>query len=152
MKTAIFPTISNPPTFGVILSLRYVEKLYEKIYVCVEDKPRVLNTDKIVHLLSVALGKDNLKYAVISNKADFTELTILPTKLPKFDDILTDNPRVYSNLIGKGYQNVVLIPKPLGWDETFHRVAYNRSTLYEKVMNDIRTSNNPEKYVKDYMK
>jgi len=152
MKTAIFPTTSNPPTFGTILSLRQVEDVYEKIFVCVEDKSRMISTEKIISMLSIVLSKKNSKFRIISNKTNFETATTFPPTLPKFDDIITDNPKIYSNLIGKGYGNVILIPKPLGWDDTFHRIAYERSMTYEKVMNDIKTSNYPEEYIKENMK
>ena len=149
MVTAIFPTISNPPTFGMILGLRYIEDLYDKIFVVVYDKPKVINTYQVVIMLKKVLCKSGLKYSVITNKTNFETVTTLPPELPKFERILTDNTRIYSNLLHKGHINVTLIPKPIGWDESFHRVAYQRSVALEGINNSIKTISDPEGYVED---
>lgn len=152
MVTAIFPTTSNPPTFGTILGLKYIEDMYDKIFVVVYDKPKVINTYQVVAMLKKVLCKDGLKYSVITSKVDFEKATILPPELPKYEKIITDNPRIYGNFAHKGYTNVTLIPKPVGWDDTFHRIAYQRSMALEGIINSIKTIGDPEGYVKNMKK
>lgn len=152
MVTALFPTISNPPTFGTILSLKYIENIYDKIFIVVRDVPLALSIDRVVTMLDKVLCQGNSKYAILINGADFTRLTTLPKELPNCDVIITDDTRTYTNLIGKGYDNILLIPRPIGWDDTFHRIAFQRSLTLERVNNGIRTIINPDEYVEKMKK
>ena len=151
MVVALYPTVSNPPTFGMILGLKYIEDMYEKIFIVVEKKSLIFEVHRVVAMLEKVLCKDSSKYSILLNEANFENLTIVPKELPEYDIIITDNPRVYANLINKGYVKTVLIPRPIGWDETLHRIATQRSLVLEKVLNTIRTINNPNDYV-DNMK
>jgi hypothetical protein len=152
MTVALFPTNSNPPTFGTILALKYVEDLYEKIFVVIRDKPLMISTAQAVNMIEKVLCTNTHKYAVISNDCDFENTTILPKQLPAYDVIITDNPNIYSNLLSKGYINMNLIPKPLGYDETMHRVAYKRSLILERILDQMRTIRNPDEYMKEVKK
>jgi hypothetical protein len=138
-KIALFPTISNPPTFGVILSLRYIERHFNKIYVVIEDRPKMVKTKQAIEWMQDALDREKKKYDVISNIADFKNLTELPDDLPKFDTIITISTEIFANLISKGYKNVMMIPKIIGWDETYHRIAYERSVILDKINSSIAT-------------
>lgn len=139
---ALFPTISNPPTFGTILTLRYIEKYFEKIFVVVYDKPRLLQTDDIVEMLQLTLDPTAMKYVVISSDVDFSNITVLPSTLPKHDTIITVSDRIFANFVSKGYTNCKMIPDMHGWDELLHRTAFHRSIALNKLKRDI------EKYKK----
>jgi hypothetical protein len=152
MKTALYPTKTNPPTFGMILGLRYIEDLYDKIYVCIYDKPKSLTTERMVHMLTKVLTKNTLKYNIIHHKADFENITLIPNDIPEFDEMITDNIKIYTNFLGKGYNNVVMMPRPIGWDDTFHRIAFERSMLYERICNSIKTSTDVDGYIKEHMR
>ncbi len=150
-KTALYPTISNPPTFGMVLGLKYIEDKYDKIFVCVNNKPLIIPINKVIYMLEKVLAKDNSKYSVITSDTDFENVTVLPQELPSFDDIITESTEIYSNFKSKGYGNVVLIPRPLGWHDTFHRIAYERSVILDEINASIKTCYEPEKYIKENM-
>ena len=147
MTVALFPTDSNPPTFGTILALKYIEHAYEKIFVVVRDKPVLLSTDQVMNMLNKVLCNDGMKYSIISSQCDFEHDTISHHKFPKFDELITENPNIYSNLLSKGYVKLRLIPKPLGYDDMFHRTAYKRSITLEKIFSEMNTTQTPEKYI-----
>jgi hypothetical protein len=152
MKTALFPATCNPPTFGTILALKYIEDKYDMITVVVEDKPLLLSTIQVMGMLTTVLCRNSMKYIIVANKCDFEEESLLPETLPKYDDIVTDNPKIYSNLISKGYRRIRLIPKPLGYEDMFHRIAYIRSITYERILKSLNISYAPEQYIKNVMK
>lgn len=134
---ALCPVEANPPTFGMILALKYVEKHFEKIYVVVEDKPSLIETKKAVAMLQWCLDRNIKKYNVLSNKANFKDITVLPEELPEHDVIITNCIKIFSNLTSKGYGNIKLIPTVSGYDETFHRTAYIRSCTFENIKNKL---------------
>lgn len=138
---ALFPTISNPPTFGTILSLRAVEDSYRKIYVVVLDEPKMLHTSEVITMLQNALDKNKNKYVVTSSEADFTKLTTIPNEIPEHDVVITTSTKIFANLMEKGYDNLRLISKLIGYDETMHRTAYHRSIVYEKLKNNVLIRN-----------
>jgi hypothetical protein len=118
----------------------------------IKDKPTLLNTTQVMNMMSKVLCNDSMKYVVISNKCNFEEVTALPLELPAYDILITDNPKIYSNLLSKGYVRLQLIPKPLGYDETMHRTAYKRSLIFERILGQIRTIQNPDEYMKEVKK
>jgi len=152
LMIALFPVTCNPPTFGTILALKYIEDKYDTINVVVEDKPLLLSTTQVMTMLTTVLCKNSMKYNVICDKCDFGEESVLPESLPKYDEVITDNPKIYSNLLSKGYRRIRLIPKPLGYEDMFHRVAYIRSITYERILKSLNISYAPEQYIKNVMK
>lgn len=133
--TAIIPATQNPPTFGFIVSLYNIAEEYEKIYIILQEKAYVFKSDMAKRLLEAVLCKYSTKFVVIVKDIDFSEVTILDDKdLPPYDVILSMSVKIYSNLLSKGYDNVKMIPSLSGYDETFHRLAFMRSTIY----NDLK--------------
>lgn len=141
MAVAIFPTRSNPPTYGKMLSLYHIIDNYDKIYVIVYDNPTLISTAKVVSMLKVVLCKFTDKFEVISSSTNFAKVTLLPDSIPKHDAILTTSKHVFANLAEKGYSNIILIPKAVGWDSTFNRIAFHRSLTYEQVKRDAQKLN-----------
>lgn len=133
-STAIFPVTANPPTFGMLLTLYNVADHFDKIYVIVKNKEYVFKPDISKAMLEAILCKYSSKFAVIISDINFEEDTIIDNRgLPSFDAIITDSVIIYSNLLSKGYKNLKMIPSSTGWDETFHRVAYVRSAIYDEL-------------------
>lgn len=137
-KTAIFPITGNPPTFGNVLSFMNICDKYDKIYVVVRDKTYVMSSAQSKNLLESVLCKFTPKFSVLKSKHDFKNDTTFEG-MPPYDDILTTDVEVYANLTGKGYDNAILVPSPIGWDDTFHRVAYCRSAILNRIRNEMVT-------------
>ena len=134
--TAIYPTTSNPPTFGTIYSLMSVCHEYDKIYVVVRDTNLVMSPKNIKRMLEKVLCMFTTKFVVIISDHDFAHDTAF-TGMPPYDEIITTDADILANLKSKGYIETRLIPKPIGWDDTFHRVAYYRSAIYTRIRNNI---------------
>jgi hypothetical protein len=126
--------------------------MYTKINVVVYDKPKLLNTYQVVNMLSKVLCQGSMKYNILVNKCDFENITVIPQELQDYDVLITENIRVYCNLLNKGYNNISLIPKPIGYDDMLHRIAYKRSLTLEKILSGMKTIHNPEEYVKEIKK
>ena len=140
-KTAIFPVSGNPPTFGILLSLYSVADFFDKIYVVIENKSYVIKPEMAKKMIELIVCKYSTKFVVIISDTDFKNDTIFDEKLPKFNVILTTSVKIYANLISKGYENVKLISFAKGWDETFHRVAYLRSSLESTINEKLKYVN-----------
>jgi hypothetical protein len=137
-KVAIFPTTSNPPTFGTILGLYGVVDDYDKIYVVIKDRTYVMNPEHVKDMLQTVLCKYSSKFKILIRDYDFKHDTTFP-RLPEYDNIITDDIEIQANLKSKGYVESILIPTPIGWDDTFHRIAYCRSAIYTQLQNSVKT-------------
>lgn len=137
--TVIYPTISNPPTFGTIFALFNICDKYDKIYVVVRDIRLVMSPEQVKNMLEFVLCRYTPKFSVIISKMDFRHDTNITSDIPEFDKIITSDIDVYANLLSKGYKNINLISFPIGWDNDFHRIAYERSNMYTKLRNDIKS-------------
>ena len=136
--TAIFPVIQNPPTFGFLLALYNIADDYEKIYIVLQKKSYVFKPEVAKNMLEVILNKYSTKFVVVIKDIDFSKDTILDNDdLPPYDYIITISKKVYANLLSKGYKNSRIIPSVKGWDETFHRLAYVRSSIYDEIKSTL---------------
>ena len=142
-KTAIFPTVSNPPCFGTIFLLLKIAEKYDEVIVLVYDKPGVMTTEDVVIRLGYVL--DNLagKFIVMSTDIDFANVNHFPTNeqgisLINDKDIVTTSKTIYANLVSKGYRNVLLLEPQAGYNESFHRIAYTRSLLLTRLRQTCR--------------
>ena len=138
-KIAVFPTISNPPTFGTIFLLLKIAEKYDNVIVLIYDKPGIIPTKSIVANLGYVLdqlGKN--KFITMSTDVDFAHLNEFPKddngiSLVTGKDIVTTSKTIYANLVGKGYQNCLLLERLPGYDESFHRIAYVRSLALDRL-------------------
>lgn len=137
-KNAIYPTLSNPPTFGTILLLMQLLHTYEHVDVLVYDKPQLLDTDYIVELLAYVLGYVEGRFSVVKTNIDFTHVNAFPRdergmSIITDKDVITTSSKIYANLKSKGFNNVFLTRLSPGYNESFHRMAFNRSVIYERI-------------------
>jgi len=131
--TAIFPVIQNPPTFGFLMSLYSIADNFEKIYIVLQNKPYIFSAEVAKKHLEAVLCKYSTKFVVIISNTDFSEDTTFDENIPPYDYILTTSIKVYSNLLSKGHSNTRIISSLKGWNETMHRIAYLRSTIYDEL-------------------
>lgn len=142
-KLAIFPTVSNPPTFGTVHLLLKLAERYDTVIVLVYDKPGIMTTNDVVAKLGYVL--DNLagKFIVMSTDIDFANVNQFPVNendvsIIDEKDIVTTSKTIYANLVGKGFQNCLLIEPFAGYNESFHRIAYTRSLLLHRLRQNCR--------------
>lgn len=138
-KTAIFPTLSNPPTFGTVFLLLKIAEKYDTVIVLIYDKPGIMPTEDVVAKLGYVLDQlGNGKFITMSTDVDFANVTKFPTNeqgisLINDKDIVTTSKTIYANLVGKGYQNCILLEPQAGYNESFHRIAYTRSLMLARL-------------------
>jgi hypothetical protein len=140
----IFPIVGNPPTFGTIYNLFSLVDYCEKIYVIIQKRFIVMHPENSKELLDDILCRYTNKFEVIISELDFKNLTEITDDIPDFDLIVTDCAETYTNLASKGYRNVKLMDGLIGYEDSFHRVAYIRSY----VLNNIRRSLAPYNFVR----
>ena len=143
-KNAIYLTLANPPTFGDAFILAQLAEKYDNVLVMVYDKPTVLPTRDVLVYLTVLTKQftcdcgNKPNFLVIATPLDFTRISILPNDtngvpINKEADIITTSTHIYSNLKAKGISNTYLVKKPYGYKDMFHRLAFSRSMIYEKL-------------------
>ena len=135
LKTVLIPVDAQPPTFGMVMSIMAIADNYDEIVICIRDKPILLDTEALIQMLSVVFRLP--KFMVISHTQDFEELVEFPQDLPFFNHVASMSDRVYTNLALKGY-GCYLIPRPLGYDETFHRHAWRQSNALDMLRSRIK--------------
>lgn len=136
-KIALFPTISNPPTFGTVHLLLKIAEKYDKIVVLVYNKPGIMLTVDVVNRLGYVLTQLSDKFTIVSSDADFSNINYLP-KLAENSDIVTTSTTIYTNLASKGYKHLLLVEPMMGYNESYHRIAYSRSLILERLRQAIR--------------
>jgi len=134
-KVVLIPLDAQPPTFGMVMSIMAVSDKYDEVVICVRDNPILMNTDLVVKMLSVIFRLP--KFMVVSHKQDFDDLVEFPTDLPYFTHVATLSERAYVAIATKGY-GVYLIPRVVGYDDFFHRVAWRQSHALEILRANVR--------------
>ena len=130
----LIPITAQPPTFGMVLSIMAIEKRYDKIILCVLDNPILIPTELILKMLSLVFVLP--KFTIISDAMNFETLVGFPHDLPEFNHVATTSERIYANLQVKGC-NCFLIPRAIGYDESFHRNAFKQSQVLELLRSKI---------------
>jgi len=134
----LFPITGQPPSFGSFISLSIVYKNYSKIYLCIYGKETVCTrTQSFEMIQSVCSMIQNVE--VIQTNDDFSTLSHIPKDLPVFDVLLTSDMTTYVNHISFGLWDVIYIPRPLGYRETFLRKSYVQSLAVDT----LEFTNNP---------
>jgi hypothetical protein len=135
LRTCLIPVEAQPPTFGLIWSIKRIAKNYDEIVVCVRDNPTFINTQIVVEMLAEVL--DLPKIMVISHPQNFEEMIEFPQDLPYFNCIATISERIFINLISKNY-GCYLIPRALGYDESFHIHAWRQANALDVLRSNIK--------------
>lgn len=138
-KLAIFTTISNPPTFGDIWVIAKLTEQYKDILILIYSTPMMMATCDVIDEMNVITSKfRDVNILIVSSPIDFSNVTQLPkrkdgTSFNKDADIITTSATVYTNLKSKNIDDVYFIKKPLGYKDVFHRIAFSRSLIYERI-------------------
>ena len=129
-KIAFVLMNANPPNLGHIILLCSLFKTYKKIVVLIRNKPTVLATNDVAGVLSSIFKLFTDKYCFVSSDIDFANTNEIPKSKC---DIITPNIKEYTNLKAKGCKDVFLVDYPIGYDEGYHRIAYTRSLMLQKL-------------------
>lgn len=135
LKTVLIPVDAQPPTFGMIMAIMAISDTYDEVVICVRDNPVLMDTETIIQMLSVVFRLP--KFMVISHHQNFEELVEFPQDLPFFNHVASLSDRVHTNLTLKGY-GCYLIPRPMGYDESFHRQAWRQSNALDILRSHIK--------------
>jgi hypothetical protein len=139
--TVIYPIDADPISFGEIYNIMQVEDKFRKIFIVIRDYPKLLETERAVQMLQFILNKLSSKIHVISDKTDFKETSYYPKALPEVDGIVTASVEIYINLITKGFKNVLLVPKLIGYEQFYMRTMYERSILLDTIKGKMQVQN-----------
>ncbi len=128
LKVLFVPITAQPPTFGMVMSIRAIKNDFDKIIICVRDNPILIKTDIVLKMLSFIF--DEPKFKLISHECDFSTVHEIPIDLPEFNYMGTIDDRTHANLTAKGFV-CIMLPKAIGYDEVFHRSAFRQSQTLE---------------------
>jgi hypothetical protein len=135
LSVVLIPVDAQPPTFGMVMSIMAVSDKYDEVVICVRDNPILIPTNSLLKMLSVIFRLP--KFMVISHTQDFDDLVEFPRDLPFFTHVATLSERAYVAIATKGY-GVYLIPRAIGYDDYFHRVAWRQSHALELLRSHTR--------------
>lgn len=132
MTTVLYPVLAQPPHMGHVGAAINALEDADHVIMCVQETNLMINHRSTVATLKL-LEKITDKISVTSHEADFSFITKLPKDLPPFDQIVTTNNDMYVHLMSCGIENVVLIPKLLGYEDTYMMHAFNQGLALDSL-------------------
>lgn len=127
-KVALFPCKANPPHLGHILTLLKLKDDYDKIIIDVLDVKLLISADESIVILKKILNYIPGKFEYNKHKRSY--IYEYPEKIPKCDEVVTGNIKLYNKMIKQGI-NVRLIERTPIYKGELIRKAYNKKSLFK---------------------
>lgn len=134
-KEAVFLVESQPPHLGELISVLLKIRDYDKMHICVNATPSVLPIPRVLATWLFLLDAYKDKITVSAMIPKFAEMPELPKTL-KHCTVLTTSPKVYVHMSSLNIETE-LVPKTLGYCETFQRTAYRQGRALDYLLSHV---------------
>jgi hypothetical protein len=132
-KEALFVLESQPLHLGELISVLLKIGEYDIMHICVSSTPKAMPIPKVVATWLFLLHAYKHKITVSSLFDKFTEIAGLP-EIFKHCTVLTTSKEVYVHMTSLNIP-VELVPRALGFYESFQRTAYRQGRALDYLLN-----------------